>query len=213
MLTAGIDSIDRDIALLIAEELSPAARSTRFAELAQIVLDDTDRTQVAVLGRLPGSTTYVDGIAGAALSAVKPDGVIVREYQLAFGALEEIREELRRLSPRLTGRYAGSHVLFADGVEVPENEPVPAAERYVFASNVPYARKLERIHEIYQQVTRWAGRQFGNSVSVKYSQEAVPGGDLAQWARKTRMSHRGHATAATREHWLSRQPAIIITPR
>lgn len=205
-----IESIDRDIALIFAQDLSPEAMSRQFAEFAQETFDETDATNESILGRKPSSQTFVDGREGAQLSSVKPTGIIVREYQLVPDALSTIRGMLRAISPRLTGRYQGSHTLFADGVEVADGAPIPIAERYVFASTVPYARKLEKLFEVYGRIARDASRQFGNTAKIKLGFESVRGGDVLKWARSTRMTHRRRSKV---EDWFTRQPAIIVTVR
>jgi hypothetical protein len=204
-----IESIDRDIALIFAQDLSPEAISLQFAELAQEALDETDAINESVIGRKPTSQTFVDGREGAPLSSVKPTGVIVREYQLVPDAIATIGDMLRAISPRLTGRYQASHTLFADGVEVPKGDPVPIAERYVFVSTVPYARKLEKLFQVYGKIAREASR-FGNQVKVRLGFESVRGGDVLVWARSSRMKHRRRSNV---EDWFTRQPAIIVTVR
>jgi hypothetical protein len=204
-----VESIDRDIALIFAQDLSPEAMSRQFAEFAQETFDEADAINENILGRKPSSQTFVDGREGAPFASVKPTGRIVREYQLVPDALATIRDMLRAISPRLTGRYQASHTLFADGVEVPEGAPIPIAERYVFVSTVPYARKLEKLFEVYGRIARDASR-LGNQVKVRLGFESVRGGDVLKWARSTRMTHRRRSNV---EDWFTRQPAIIVTVR
>jgi hypothetical protein len=142
-LSIKVDPIDRDVALIIDQDLSPAAQSRAFAAQANAFLADADAVNRRVLGRIPPSHTFVDGRENADLSSVKPDGIIVREYELIDDVLVFIGEELRAVSPVLSGQYRASHTLYADGVEVREGEQIPAAEEYVFLSAVPYARKIE----------------------------------------------------------------------
>jgi hypothetical protein len=205
-----IESIDKDIALIFAQDLSPEAMSRQFAEFAQETFDEADVINESILGRKPTSQTFVDGREGAPPSSVKPTGRIVREYQLVPDALSTIRDMLRAISPRLTGRYRASHTLFADNVEVPEGAPVPIAERYALVSTVPYARKLEKLFEVYGDIARDASGKFGNSLKIKLGFESVRGGDVLAWARSTRMKHRRRSNV---EDWFTRQPAIIVTMR
>lgn len=205
-----VESIDRDLSIIFAQDLSPEAMSRQFAELAQEALDEADAINTEILGHLPSSQTFVDDAEGAPLASVKPTGLIVREYELVPDALTVIGDMLRSVSPRLTGRYSASHTLFADNVEIPEGQPIPLAETYVFASTVPYARKLEKLYEVYGNVARDAGRQFGNSVKIRLGFDSVRGGDVQTWARSTRMRSRRRTNA---EDWFTRQPAIIVTVR
>ena len=89
-------------------------------------------------------------------------------------------------SPRLTGHYASSHVLFADGAETSVNNPAPA-EEYVFVNTTPYARKLEGTKGrppsspqapdgVYQAVATLA-RKFSNVAKVTFSYRTVAGGE------------------------------------
>lgn len=208
-----VESLDRDVALIISQDLSPAAASAAFAAAARTILDDTDAREMAALGRVPPSVTYVDGHAGAALETVKPSGIIVREYQLALDALDVIRAELQNISPRITGRYRDSHTLFADGIVVAAGAPIPVAEKYVFASTAPYARRLERLYDVYLQVGRAMSRKFGNQIKINFGWQSVNGGDLSKWASATKMSHRGHASLVSRQSWLTHQPALTVTVR
>jgi hypothetical protein len=184
--------------------------SRQFAEFAQETFDEADAINESILGRKPSSQTFVDGREGAPLSSVKPTGIIVREYNLVPTALLEIRAMLKAISPRLTGRYQASHTLFADNVEVPEGAPVPIAERYVLVSTVPYARKIEKLFQVYRNIVRDASGKFGNSLKIRLGFESVRGGDVLVWARSTRMKHRRRANI---EDWFTRQPAIIVTMR
>ena len=53
-------------------------------------------------------------------------GVILTVYQLLNEVLEWIEVQLIANSPYLTGRYAASHKLYADGVETDAQNPRPA---------------------------------------------------------------------------------------
>lgn len=140
---AKIEPIDRDVALIIDATLSPAAQSQQLGELARQFLDEADNTNRRILGRIPPHKTFVDGREGAQLVSVRPNGVIVREYEIVIDLLRAIAEALRAISPVRSGRYQASHTLYADGKEVPIGKEIPAADEYVFLSDVVYARKIE----------------------------------------------------------------------
>lgn len=183
-LTTKVDPINRDVALLINQALSPAARSQQFAEMARGFLAEADATNKAVLGRVPPSKTFVDGSEGASLDRVRPNGVIVREYQLIADLLVWIGEQLQRLSPVLTGRYRSSHSVFADGSEIQLGGRVPLASEYVFISVLPYARKIERGESsqapqgVYEVVAAQARRRFGNVAKVGFAFRTALGGAI-----------------------------------
>lgn len=215
MISTKVEPIERDVALIIDQTLSPAARSKMLADGARQFLAEADATNRQVLGRVPKSRTYVDGTEGAALEAVHPDGVIVREYDLVFDVLQFIGDELRRVSPVRTGRYRASHTLFADGTEVPIGQVVPDAQEYVFLSSVPYARKIEgqsgRSPEspqapkgVYEVTALKASRLYSNLARIRFDWRApalnqvsasLPGALQKRIRRETRV------------------PAIVVTIR
>lgn len=169
-----VDPINRDIDLLLSQDLSGRAQSQAFAEYAHGEIEDAKRTNQRILGRVPRHTVTVDGREGAPLATVRPDGVIVAEFELVGDLLIWIEQQLVIHSPRKSGRYARSHVLFADGVEADVNKP-PVAAEYVFVNVQPYARKIERGSSsqapdgVYQAVAVMARRRFGNVARVSFS--------------------------------------------
>lgn len=212
MVKVRIDPIDRDVKLLIDEFLSPAGRSKQFALAAKELLTEADETNKRVLGRIPKSQTYVDGVEGAALASVKPNGgVIVREYELVIDVLLYVSEQLRAISPvghgpdkrpGHPGFYRASHVLFADGKEVNFNGPMtvgqilPASE-YVFLSDAPYARRVEKRSTPYEFTAAKASKRFGRIARVAFGWKAPISGGFARGKRADRST--------------SRVPAIIVT--
>jgi len=218
-----IDPIDRDVKLIIDELLSPAGRSKQFAEAAQEFLDDADNTNRQVLGRIPKSHTYVDGREGAPLESVKPDGVIVREYELIVDVLVFISDILRTLSPvgrgadRRPGHpgfFKASHLLFADGREVAVTESVPDASEYVFLSAAPYARRIEKRSTVYEMAAAKAAARFGNIAKIRFGWQSplltyVRGGAN----RVERAAQRNQPAKQSAKHIerATRVPAVIVT--
>lgn len=174
-LRTRVEPIDRDVELIFAQELSPQARSQKLAAFAREAINEAKETNRNVLGRVPPYKQYVDGSEGRSLDAVRPDGVIAVEFQLISETLIWIGNQLRAHSPVLTGRYQKSHTLYADGVEVSPVAVVPPADEYVFLSDLPYARKIERglskqaPDGVYQVVATLAARRFGNVAKIKFS--------------------------------------------
>ena len=77
-----------------------------------------------ILGVVPPETDFVDGRRNAPLETVRLDGgVILTVYELLNEVLEWIEVQLIANSPYLTGAYAASHKLYADGVETDRTEP------------------------------------------------------------------------------------------
>ncbi|HEX4302835.1 MAG TPA: hypothetical protein VHZ78_08575 [Rhizomicrobium sp.] len=213
-----VDPIDRDIRLIIDETLSPAGRSKQFADAARAALGEADETNRRVLGRIPPNHTFVDGVEGATLDSVRPDGVIVREYELVADLLVFIGDELRKVSPVQSGRYQASHTLFADGAEVPIGVVVPEAREYVFLSSVPYARKIEGAagsppespqapKGVYEITATKANSQFGNIARVQFGWRSpfMPYGGAPSQHKKR------HGVWSGGREWETRVPAIFVT--
>lgn len=212
MLSTKIEPIDRDIALIIDQELSPEARSAFLAEYAEEQIAEVRADNARVLGTVPAYETIVDGRRGAMPATVKPSGVIVAEYDLLLEMFAWIGAQLVTHSPRRSGRYAASHILLADGVEIDPNGAIPPAAEYVFLSAQPYARKIEMglsaqaPDGVYQAVTAVANRRFGNIARALFGYRELSSGAVSAWAAGR------FARSASQASARLRQPAIIIRP-
>jgi hypothetical protein len=185
-LQTRVQPIVRDLELFQSLDLGPKARSAMLAAFAAEAIEEAKTQNKQVLGVVPPYEVYVDGAEGAPLSSVKPDGVVRAEFELINQALIWIYQQLETHSPRLTGQYASSHVLFADGTETSVTNPAPAQE-YVFVNTVPYARKIEGTKQkppsspqapdgVYQAVATLA-RKFSNLAKITFSYQTVAGGE------------------------------------
>lgn len=177
-----VDPIDRDIQLMISQELSAQAQARVFAQMAEHQIAEAKTTNRRVLGRDPRVRVTVDGKEGAPLSSVRPNGVVVAEFELLTDVLAWIGEQLVLHSPIKSGRYSRSHVLFADGSEITIGAKIPEAQVYTFSNTQPYARKLERGASseapdgVYQAVAVLARRRFGNIAKIGFTYVAPFGG-------------------------------------
>lgn len=192
-ISTSITSVGKDITVLLDDTLSPKAQSRAVAEFAQEKLAEAEDQNRRALGRTPDHKTIVDGRLDASLESVKPDGVIVFEFDLLTDLFVWIKEQLVTHSPHRSGTYATSHRFFADGIEADPARPPLASDEWVFApSDLPYARKIERglsrraPDGVYQVVAVLAARRFGNQARIQFS----------------------YRTIGT-----ERQPAIVIVPR
>lgn len=198
-----VEAVDRDIDVILREDLSPQARSQALAKFADETIADASRQNRQILGREASKTIYVDGRQGAPLGSVRPDGEIIAEFDLFTDTLAWIGDQLERHSPRRSGRYAKSHDLFADGTLVEIGRQVPLAEEYVFINTLPYARKIEMGQSsqapdgVYQAVATLARRRFGNIARVAFSYRTALAGSIV-------MGHAGNKSAG-------RYPAIVVT--
>ncbi|PZP15676.1 MAG: hypothetical protein DI607_07530 [Sphingomonas hengshuiensis] len=227
-VTTKIEPIERSIVLAIREGEPAAERGPRLASYARQAIADAQEINRRAIGRVPPHETFVDGRQGAPLESVRPDGVIVAEFELLGELFAWIGEMLVKNSPVLTGDYAASHVFFADGVAVDPGGVVPAAEEYVFLNVQPYARKIERglspqaPDGVYESVALMARRRFGNVASIRFSFRSFQEGGIVPYTGSAAVSRdsRGRykaAAGADRAARLrerdTRQPAIVIAVR
>lgn len=223
-LKTRVEPINRDIELMLKETLSPAAQSKQFAQFAGEQIEDAKKTNRTILGRVPRMMLTVDGKMNAPLASVRPNGVVIAEFELLTDTLAWIGEQLVKHSPvGKSGTYKRSHVLLADGVEIDVGKVIPEAEVYTFINGVPYARKIEKGSSsqapsgVYQAVATLASGRFGNVAKISFSYQSLKGGAVGKWsqsasAQRHAAANRSHSgsSAASRSEWLTRQPAITV---
>jgi hypothetical protein len=198
-----VDPINRDIELMISQNLSPSAQSALFAEFAGEQIEEAKQTNQSILGRIPRYTVAVDGRVGASLESVSSKGVISVEFALVNDTLAWIADQLSTHSPTKSGRYKKSHTLFDDGHEVDVGGVIPDADEFVFINTVPYSNKIERGSSsqapdgVYQVVAVLAATRFGNIAKISFSYRAPFAGSF--------LSARQGGNKAK-----NRQPAIIV---
>ncbi len=203
--------LDKDIDLLISQDLSPAAQSAVLAEFALETLAEAEETNAVALGHPMAHKTYVDGREGASEETVRPDGVIVYEFEIVDDLFGWIEEQLIKHSPVGSGKdphpglYAKSHVFYADDVEADPLKPPPGIRVGTYVSNLPYARKIEAGESpqqpdgVYQVVTHLAAQRFGNLAKIQFGYRTAADGGVVKGLK-------GNKSAG-------RNPAIIVTVR
>lgn len=207
-IRARIPAISRDIDVMVDDLLSPELKSRTLVGFAREALSDAQETNRAALGRVPEHRTFVDGRASEDLEAVRPDGKIVFEFELIEQVLEWIGEELVKASPVLTGTYARSHAVYADGIEQEPGSVSLNAEEWTFINIVPYARKIEHGQSpqapdgVYDAIAAVAARRFGNLAKIKFTYRAVLGGMQVS---------QGRAGSFGQSWWLGGAPARSAT--
>lgn len=214
-----IDPFNKQVAVFLADLKSPKARSKRLADVAKAGIADIRARNRAAIGADPTPQVFVDGREGAPLESVRPDGVIVANFNPLLAALEWIGEQLLLASPRLTGKYERSHVLEIDGVKWDGIGPMPDGERYVFFNTTPYARKIEPKERIVHRRALYGDRRrFHKDVYHDFGQsDQAPEGVYAAVAvtADTRFSNIAKITYTIRnfreETGLS-HPAIVVRP-
>jgi hypothetical protein len=120
MISTSLVPIRRDLDLLFREDFSPAAHSEFLAATARKIFAAVDAVNEDAMGQPVPSVTYVDGRVSDAFERVRPDGSIVRVYELMPLALQEIGNMLWDFSPVKSGAYQASHRLLADGSGIAE---------------------------------------------------------------------------------------------
>jgi hypothetical protein len=216
-VTTKIEPIASFFDVVVREDLSPQAQSKAVANFAREKLDEAQQANRLILGRVPPHTTAVDGVKGAALERVKPDGGrIVFEFELMTDVLTWIGKTLQERSPVVSGRYRRGHTLFADGREIRIGDQVPPAQEYSFSNTTAYARKIEIgrtqsgrafviqvPNRIYERTAKDARSRFGNIAKILFTYRGVVSGAQVNPAR----AHgRAHNAAGVRF------PTIVVTP-
>lgn len=131
-----------DLQAFLAEDVSAAATSVLIAQFAEDQLAEVQAVNAEALGHVPPVLQTVDGVKGAALDRVNPQGAIVFDFDLVLDLFAWIWALLKLVSPVLSGRYAASHEFYADGALADPEQP-PVAKVYQFMSAVPYAGEIE----------------------------------------------------------------------
>lgn len=223
MIDVKVESLDKDIEAIVRADLSPEAQKKALAEFAKAKLLEGQRQNWEALGYVPPHETFVDGSRRDDLESVRPEGTIVFEFGLINDLFQYVGDLLVRHSPHLTGAYAGSHALYADGVALAPGEPIPPASEYVFVNLQPYARKIERglspqaPEGVYEVVAQMAARRFGNMAKIRFSYRSPLAGAVMGWAQTGSARALARSIRGGRESlhtdWLTRNPAIVITHR
>ena len=226
-----VEAIDRDVELSLSSDLTPAAQSATIASFARDQLDEGEKTNAGILGRMPPHTTAVDGITNASEDSVKPQGTIFYEFQLLGDVFKEIADLLQKHAPvggpgdPHPGLYRSSFTFYADGEEVDVGGEIPAdAQEYVFVNTVPYARKIEHglspqaPEGVFEAVAALARQRFGNMVKIEFTYRGIVGlssgsGTLVNPLNDpTRRNKKGQGSKAYNKSDV-RFPCIVVTVR
>lgn len=187
-IVSRVDPLDKDIELLIRQDLSSEAKSEMLATFARETLASAQQTNEEALGRVAPHDTFVDGQEGADESAVRPEGTIAYQFHLASEMFAWIDEQLRLHSPVGSGRdkhaglYKRSHIFYADGVPADPLNLSADIEVGTFVNSVPYARRIEQGSSpqqpegVYEVVAALAQRRFGNIAKITFTYSAVIAG-------------------------------------
>jgi hypothetical protein len=209
MALSKIEPLERDIDLLIRQDLSPQARSEVLASFARETLAEAKATNTQALGRVPPHQTFVDGRVGADENTVRPDGTIVYEFDLIEEVFAWIADQLMQHSPVGSGKdkhpglYKRSHIFYADDVEADPLHPPANIKTGTFVNAVPYARKIERGDSpqssdgVYEVVSALANRRFGNLVRAYFGYRTAVGGSVVKGLAGNKSAGRNPAITVT----------------
>lgn len=190
-LSVRVDSIAKDIDIIIRQELGPEARSKVIANFARQELRKGQDQNQRVLGRVPPHRTFVDGVQGASEDRVKPDGgLIAYEFELVTGGLAWIDQQLQLHAPDKTGRFKRGFVFFADGAQVDPDNP-PPAKVYTFTNREPYTRKIEGVEGrepqspqapdgVFEAVAALGRHKYGRLMKVQFGFTTISSGERYQ---------------------------------
>lgn len=165
-------------------------RRRHLIEVAQRLRDDALENNARILGRRPDYETVVDGIKGAAEENVRLGGTIVYLFQIGGQSMAEaVRSALdlvRRLSPKLTGRYRDTHRVLVNGFEISTANPealdaLKETDIVAVVNLQPYARRIERgwskqaPNGVYEVAAGMLKSRFGNLLKIGFTYDRYPG--------------------------------------
>jgi hypothetical protein len=135
---AGMEFFERDLRLATAG-LEPAQVNAALAKFARAELG-----KAIAGGASPNYTKFVNGIEGAAEETVKVPNAILYEFVNWTLIINAALAELKKRSPRRTGRYANSFVVVVGGrtVVTDYSKIRPDGEVVIFNA-YPSTRKIE----------------------------------------------------------------------
>lgn len=197
-----------------------------LAQFATVEIAAADQRNAAVVGRKVPHETFVDGRPSSNLMSVRPDGIIVAEWDLGVEVVRWIYTTLREKAPVLKGEYRDSITIFANDRVVPSPDAIGNADMIVIMATVPYARKLEGIagpkymssqapDGVFKVVEAMGRRRFGNQAKIAYTFRNLGGmtSSLEAWAspRLSRNQRKfGRKKAQRQFDKDTRNPAILI---
>jgi hypothetical protein len=137
LLVASIGFFDREIRIATAD-LEPAAINAELAKFARQEL-----AKAIADGASPQYDRFVNGREGAAEETVTAPGPIVYVFNNWPVIITTALEELRKRSPKRSGRYVNSFIVLANQVPVADFRPIPAEAEVIIFNAQPYTRRIE----------------------------------------------------------------------
>lgn len=228
MLSTKFDAQDITKVLRDMVALTDTEKSAMLAQFATVEIAAADQANASAMGRKVPYQTYVDGRANSNLMSVRPDGVIVAEWELGVELVRWVYTTLREKAPVLKGEYRDSITIFAGDQAVSSPDDIGDADMITIMSTVPYARKLEGVSDgkymsaknkpdgsIFEFVSQMAKSRFSNQAKIIFTYRNLGGmtSSLEAWAtiRRIKNSRKFGSRAAKRQYDKdTRNPAILI---
>lgn len=221
-----VQAVDQIFKVLLDRTANPAAMSRQLASIAKTKAREAQAQNEKVTGQPSPYETIVDGRRGAQEESVLPEGRIIHEFSVGLKAeiIRNVYDMIQRHAPKLTGRYAQSVRIYADGAEVSDPSAAVNAEYVVLVSTVAYGRKIEKGQSpqapagVFHVAADEAAKRYGNVAAVKFTYASPTGGDthLERWA-SGKDGGRLYRSTKKRKRNLSRQgdkdrrnPAVSI---
>lgn len=138
-----LKAFETDLRVFVADKLPEQAKEA-MVQAALTRKAQVESEQSSRAGVKPTVTMVVDGVKNAPLNTVKPNGVILLDWNYLQEAVLVTVGYLRRHGPVLKGDWKRAISVEVGERWVDPTAPIPAdaKEAFVFV-NVPYARRLE----------------------------------------------------------------------
>lgn len=159
-------------------------------------------------------TIHVDGVKGASEKSVKPNGVIVYDYNRLDIIAADALDLLRRNSPVKSGRYVQGHRLFINQKPVENLKGWKPGDEVSISNTVPYSRVIEvgrrgqkvvkfsMPPKIYFRVAQALRNEYRDTADIQFTFRAVLNGaqvdQLTQGSAPIARHRKGSKSGATK---------------
>lgn len=143
---AALSAFRRDLEVFLNDTTSVEGRREIFIGIARPTLAEFESDWRTAIGGDPGVETFVDGVKGAALEAVRIPGGVVAARVAPVGPIVDRALELYDLFVKVvTGDYAGDVSVFVNDAPASRAQGSTAAgsDQVAITNLSPFARKAE----------------------------------------------------------------------
>ena len=217
----------------VSEQIDVAVRNS-LAATQRAIVEAAKAAHAKVMGDDPRPINYVRHVDGveAPEEAVKPNGVIVYDYNRLDLIAKNALDLLRKASPVKSGDYVRSHTLYLNLTPVESLKDWKLGDEISITNTVPYARVIEvgkrggtvikfsMPPHIYERVARALRSSYREVADIQFTYRAVLGGGQVDQLTRTaaplkrgakgRFIPRGGVQAHNKKE--VRWPTITINP-